>query len=204
MRFIDRHVSHGQAVTAIGTTCKVPLGMRPAGRRASRTLRHYTLLPQDGTGLDESSGYRNKFRGEVATGAASCKGAHPSPLIVALPSPSPSNFTHTLTPAPGDTQGTRLSDKTCWIITMWLPSFFLFFCAARTTVIAAPAAIQECLDIDNQNPPPMWFGSPTVRIPPSLSPARLLLTTSAVENDRQPQPELSCPISAQCPRRMPR
>lgn len=123
---------------------------------------------------------------KLRRGAASSKGAHPSPLIVALPSPSPSNFTHTLTPAPGDTQGTRLSDKTCWIITMWLPSFFLSFCAARTTVIAAPAAIQECLDIDNQNPPPMWFGSPTVRIPPSLSPERLLLTTSAVENDRQP------------------
>lgn len=69
---------------------------------------------------------------------------------------------------------------------------------------AAPTAIQECLDIDNQNPPPMWFGSPTVRISASLSPARLLLTTSAVENDRQPQPELSCPISAQRPRRMPR
>lgn len=141
---------------------------------------------------------------KLRRGAASCKGSHPSPLIVALPSPSPSNFTHTLTPAPGDTQGTRLSDKTYWIITMWLLSFFLSFCAARTAVIAAPAAIQECLDIDNQNPPPMWFGSPTVRIPPSLSPARLLLTTSAVENDRQPQPELSCPISAQRPRRMPR
>lgn len=85
------------------------------------------------------------------------------------------------------------------IIRMWLLCMLLSSWAA-----AAPTAIQECLDIDNQNPPPMWFGSPTVRISASLSPARLLLTTSAVENDRQPQPELSCPISAQRPRRMPR